>query len=911
MKIRHIEIQNFRRFREPVIVSDIGDGLTVLAGENEAGKSTLLRALQAALFDRHSIGKSVAKTFLPFQSEVQPQVTLEFECGGASYRLRKGFYLKPFAELQVTSGSAVYSDAEAEEKLQELLRFKTKERGLSDGASQHGILGLLWLEQGASSERWRAALSDKEGPAGRSLHSALERELGEVLGGPYGSQLVARISERYGEFFGKNGRPRGAYAQAEKAISELQEELAQVARELSRSQAASDELVQARKTLSYLSDGQLPRAQLALRQAEEASQRAGSAERAAREAEEQKKAAEVQVRLAAQSYKQRQSEQAWVDGERRRLGEKSAMLEQGQARLRELANAQAQAEARLGSEQVRAEQLAAELRRAEHNETRFRLWREQRRHRQSIEQAQAAERQGRSLMEQVRGLLVDDAALRKLQQLREDLRVAEGRLDAVATRVEVALHAGLELRQDGQPIAPAQPLLLTQGTELALWQDERLLGTLTIHPGAEDLTLRLRHVADLRAALSSALQAVGVADIEAAEAQHGERSALLQQVQQLREHYKAACAPRGFEALQTELQRVEAQLAQLNQAEDGGGPGPEAGLEDEALESGLRELVAQRRRELQQAQSAISQAQQQARAAQQACQEHTNRLALLQGEVQSGSEALQAKEVALVEAQSRSTDADLQQALRVAQEHLEVAEARALLAGQELAQGERHKVAEELRARQREVETLKAELDRLTQQVARLEGELGGLAQQDLREREERLQAQLQRERTLATQQTQQAEALRLLRDVLVDAEQRAREDFMLPVERRVEHYLRQLLPGSKPQFSPGDYALSELQRGGISEPFNALSIGTREQLAVISRLAFADLLHKGGQPTCLLFDDVLVFADDRRFQLMLGVLKEAAQTQQILILTCRGRDYAHQDLAVRQFPESAACRAA
>jgi uncharacterized protein YhaN len=469
------------------------------------------------------------------------------------------------------------------------------------------------------------------------------------------------------------------------------------------------------------------------------------------------------------------------------------------------------------------------------------------------------------------------------------------------------------LRQDGQPIEPSRPLLLTQKTELALWQGEHLLGTLTIHPGAEDLTLRNQRVAELRGALNAALQAVGVADFDAAEAQAQERSAILQQVQTLREQYKAS-APRGIEALQAELQRVDAQLQQLSGVEESGEAGHEDGGEDETLASQLAELCAECRRSLQQVQSAISQAQTQVRSAQLACQEHTNRLALLQGEVQSGSEALQAKEAALIEAQSRTADADLQQALRGAQERLEVAEARALAAQADLAKAEPLKVEEELRARGSEVGklrmigTIPADTP---QQVARLEGELGGLAQQDLREREERLQAQLQREQTVAAQQSQQAEALRLLHEVLLDAERRAREDFMLPVERRVEHYLQKLWPGSKPQFSSADYALSELQRGGISEPFNALSIGTREQLAVISRLAVADLLHKQGQPTCLLFDDILFFADDRRFQIMLAALKDAAQTQQILILTCRGRDYANQDLLVRSFPESTVRRAA
>lgn len=911
MKIRHIEIENFRRFREPVIVSEIGDGLTVLAGDNEAGKSTLLRALQAALFDRHNIGKSVARTFLPFQSEVQPLVTLEFECGGVSYRLRKGFYQKPFAELKQTSGTALYKDAEAEEKLQELLRFEGSARGLS-GVAEHGILGLLWLEQGASSKRWQAALADKDGPAGHSLHAALEGELGAVLGGPYGQQILLRIAERYGEFFGKNGRPRGAYAQAQTQIQELQDRLDEVQRELGRSQTASDELTGAKQRLAgFDREGRLSRAQLALRQAAEADQRIKSLQSALREAEEKKKTADVQRQLSAQNHTQRDNALTAIESERRRLAEKQATLEQHQASVHERELAKTSAEGQLATVQAEVQHLTVELQRHERSLDRRRCQREAASYRQRLQQARDIEVQGRRLAEQERSLVVNDAVLKQLRQLREDLRAAEGRLDAVATRVDVALKAGLELRQDGQAVDRSQPLFLTQKTELSLWQGEARLGALTIHPGAEDLTLRQERVEQLRSALHDKLQAAGVADIDAAEAQAKTRNELSQQVQQLREKFKES-APRGIEPLLIELQRIEAQLAQLSAdeptAEDERAEGADG--EAEAAEQQLAERCAELRRQLQQVQSDLKQAQTRVTVAQQSCQEQTQLQARLQGELQSGSEALQAKEAALVEARHRVADADLQRALSEAQAHFDVAESLVLAAQRELAAAQPQQVTAELLARQREVETLKAEVDQLTQQVARLEGELGGLGQQDFGEREEALQLQLQRAQTLLEQQTQQAEALRLLQEVLQDAERRARADFMLPVERRVEPYLRQLLPDSRLQFAPGDYALSELQRGGVSEPFDALSIGTREQLAVISRLAFADLLHQQGQPTCLLFDDVLVFSDDRRFQIMLTALREAAKSQQILILTCRGRDYENRALTVRQFPDSQVRRA-
>ncbi|HNN91063.1 MAG TPA: AAA family ATPase [Pseudomonadota bacterium] len=911
MKIRRIEVQNFRRFREPVVVADLSDGLTVLAGENEAGKSTLVRALQAAFFDRHSISKNVAKAFLPFESEVQPQVTIDFECGGASYRLRKGFYLKEFAELRVTSGGAVYADSEAEEKLQELLRFRSPDRGRSDEAKHHGVLGLLWLEQGASSDRWKTALADKDGPAGRSLHSALEAELGETLGGPYGHQLLTRIAERYSEFFGKNGRPRGDYAQAQTTIAGLADELSAVQAELSRSETASLELAQARKRLaSFEQEDRLLRARAALRQAEAEWQRVKSVESAQRQVEERKRATEVEVRLAAQNFRQRQSELAWVQSERGRLAEKLAALEAGQALLSDRQRVCAEAEERLAAAQAQVLGLQAMLRRDEHLERQLRLGREAGSHRHNLQQARAAEVQGRALMDRVRSLRVDDALLRQLRELQGELRAAEGRLDAVATRVAVALQPGWELRQDGKPVGDAGSLLVTQKSELTLWQAGRQQAALTIHPGAEDLSLRQQRVANSRQVLADRLKDAGVSDLDAAEAQARERSALLQQVQGLREAFKAA-APRGLDALQAELSRIEAQLSPDEPHAAPAAGQDAASLDPAAVESQLTERIADHQRQLRQAETAVQQAQAGLRGAQQAALEQNDRQVRLQGELQSGQQALQAREVALAEAQGRVADAELQRALSEAQERLDVVEAQRLVAQRELEAAQPQVTSDLLRARQAEVEALQVELAGITQLVARLEGELGGLAQSDLREREARLQSQLNRARIVASQQSQQAEALRLLQEVLRESEHAARENFILPVQRRVERYLARLFPDGELRFSDGTYAVSELRRAGGSEPFDALSIGTREQLAVISRLAFADLLRDQGQPACLLFDDVLAFSDDRRFRSMLAALKDAAQTQQILILTCRGRDYADPELTVREFPQRSARSAA
>ncbi|MDB5725818.1 MAG: hypothetical protein JWQ16_2572, partial [Novosphingobium sp.] len=49
------------------------------------------------------------------------------------------------------------------------------------------------------------------------------------------------------------------------------------------------------------------------------------------------------------------------------------------------------------------------------------------------------------------------------------------------------------------------------------------------------------------------------------------------------------------------------------------------------------------------------------------------------------------------------------------------------------------------------------------------------------------------------------------------------------------------------------------LSRGGIREGGGDLSRGTHEQLSVLARIAFADVLLEQGRPVLLIFDDPLV----------------------------------------------------
>jgi uncharacterized protein YhaN len=74
-------------------------------------------------------------------------------------------------------------------------------------------------------------------------------------------------------------------------------------------------------------------------------------------------------------------------------------------------------------------------------------------------------------------------------------------------------------------------------------------------------------------------------------------------------------------------------------------------------------------------------------------------------------------------------------------------------------------------------------------------------------------------------------------------------------------------------------------------QTLDSLSVGTREQLASLVRLAIAKYVG-----TALLLDDQLVHSDEHRLRWFGGELRRAAREIQIIVFTCRPSDYLEPD---------------
>ena len=107
---------------------------------------------------------------------------------------------------------------------------------------------------------------------------------------------------------------------------------------------------------------------------------------------------------------------------------------------------------------------------------------------------------------------------------------------------------------------------------------------------------------------------------------------------------------------------------------------------------------------------------------------------------------------------------------------------------------------------------------------------------------------------------------LQLLLDSLETAESEAKNRYLAPVISRVEPYLKMLLPGADIVLDENRH-IAGIRRDGQREEFESLSGGTQEQLAVLTRLAFAELLLGQGRPAAVILDDALAFSDDDRIE--------------------------------------------
>ena len=246
MKLRSVAVNQFKKFSSPVRLAGIGDGLNVVIGPNEMGKSTLLDALRAALFEKHNSKAQPIVALQNDRNEAGPVVELAFELGDGLYRITKRFIKKPYARLSCPDGRILEGDA-AEDTLRNLLGFD--EPGKTGAKAETlGMWNVLWVQQGQSFGQFEIPITARS-----SLHSALEAEVGTVLGGRRGRALPQVIEAQILTLITSAGKPRGLYKDLIDRTEALREDFANLQQRRTELSQTFEELEIARENLARLS----------------------------------------------------------------------------------------------------------------------------------------------------------------------------------------------------------------------------------------------------------------------------------------------------------------------------------------------------------------------------------------------------------------------------------------------------------------------------------------------------------------------------------------------------------------------------------------------------------------------------------------------------------------------------------
>jgi len=178
--------------------------------------------------------------------------------------------------------------------------------------------------------------------------------------------------------------------------------------------------------------------------------------------------------------------------------------------------------------------------------------------------------------------------------------------------------------------------------------------------------------------------------------------------------------------------------------------------------------------------------------------------------------------------------------------------------------------------------------EHLVERRADLSARIDTRAEEGIEERRDEVAERLRSVTARADRFAAEVAALVSLRDALEAARDGAREAYFGPVQEELRPLLRILHDDAGIDWEADSITPSALRRGGETEPFETLSGGTQEQIAILTRLAFARLFARQGQHLPIILDDALVYSDDDRIVKMFTALNRVALDQQIIVFSCR-----------------------
>ena len=867
MKLHRVKLTNFRgvECREVVFAEN---GVTIVEGPNEVGKTAIAEGLQVAIDLPDSSQRVEVKALQPVGRDEGPEVEVSLSSGDYELVYWKRWLRRPGTTLEVK--------APRQESL--------------TGRQAHDRLEAI-LEETLDDELWRALRIDQGTElilpnfSLPSMGRALDRAAGGEFADEREESLWTRIGEEYGKYWTATGQKRSTLTSLQKRVDEERERVTGLEKQLEAIESDVAEL------------GRL---------VTEADRLSGVL------AEFQKSESEFQERVVAIERLRSEVErldaihsasEALRDGAGNEWERRKGLIANLEERRKELAVLEAQAkdaEPGLALATERSEAAAAALKVAddalrEAQERRNIAIADRDYLRQLIEVEQLRERHERyiaaeELLKQAEEYLetavVDDDVVKRVEDAYIETERAMSAAGSAAASVELTAlrELPLELGDERIELAVDEVRQVRVEDEATLTIPEIAQVRVIAGPESKGLAEERRKTEDNYRRLC---EEAGVADVSGARRAGQERQDAERNKDEARKAIERELRDLTPDVLLGKVESLRVRVAAYPK-ERTSEPAMPADLDRaQEIEAEISDLVKE---------SAV---------AQQACQDDVQGAETALKSVQSEGDSLRAEinmargreaDAAEQLAAEREKQADevLEGAVAAAQEK-ETADLEALEAARaELDDADPESVEERLGnyrlATERAMGELQANRDRQNGLRSSLElrGEQGLQTSYD---EAVNLLSHLERE---YVGEEARAEAARVLRDTFAKHREQAHQRYIGPFKESIEQ-LGRIVFGSTFEVEI-DRNLNIVRRtlDGVTLTVEQLSTGAREQLGVISRLACATIVspEDGGAP--VMIDDALGWSDPHRLEGMGAAIAAAGRQCQVIVLTCTPGRYSH-----------------
>ncbi|ALG84305.1 AAA family ATPase [Gordonia phthalatica] len=848
MRLHRLRVANFRGV-EAREIEFADTGVTVIEGDNEAGKSSMMEAFDLLLTTQSSSKSKHVRGIQPSGRDVGTDVWADISCGAWRFEYAKRFNRQPETTLTIVEPvREQLVGREAHERVEAILAESLDKT----------LFGALRLLQSTD-----PALGDLANSA--ALSQALDRAAGEAEsdGGesPQTQDLVAAVTAEYTKYYTLNqGRPTGELAQATDAARKAAAAVAEREAILAGVQEAADRLPRVAEAIKQL-----------LAEERDGAVELATASAAVAEADgvgEQVKAARAVVETKQMAHR------VAVDAanERTRCRERRATMaasaDQTTARIaeaRRLAAAATDAAAALAAE---IETSSAKLGRLREDlgvaETavvvaadRGRLTRLT----ATLAEVARLQRELAEAREAAAAVSVTGDDVREATALDRDITTLTARLDAASARVAVTRLGDGDVLVDGTDV---DDRLEVAASELSVVEVPGV-ARIEIRPGADTASLATE-LAGVRSRETELLRRCGVPSLADVAPAANRRADALRRVNELERDLQRELA--GSRPEDLERQRLDL----VDRVPDG----PVVEVDDPAplrqAERDLSDLIARAERTRD---AKLSEA-----------REQSGRADALE---ESGARIVD--EVAALDAELAASEGEIDDeslAARVIDAATALDEARAVLVKrtQRLDQLDlaglqntlSHVESSLERTRKQLTEQRRLRTEFVTKlDVCRADGRLDELSEAIAEN--DAAQAQLKRV-------SARAAGARVLHETLQQKRNESRARYVDPFTRRLEELAAPVF-GEDVRFHVTDeFVIATRTLGGVTVDIDALSAGAKEQVGLLARLACATLIDSAdGVP--LILDDALGYTDPGRLTSMAQVLGTSGGDAQIIVLTC------------------------